>query len=63
MSRKFLKRMLWRNIKTNQNYFYKFINGKLKSKGEISMVKAGEETVEDPKEVAEVFNRYFHSVY
>ncbi len=52
--------MLWKNV-DQPKLFFKFINGKLKSKDEISMVKAGEETVEDPKEVAEVFNRYFHS--
>ncbi len=49
--------------KDQPKLFYKFINGKLKSKDEISMVKAGEETVDDPEEVAEVFNRYFHSVF
>ncbi len=49
--------------KDKPKLFCKFINGKLKSKDEISMVKAGEETVDDPEEVAEVFNRYFHSVF
>ncbi len=49
--------------KDQPKLFYKLINGKLKSKDEISIVKAGEETVDDPKEVPEVFNRYFHSVF
>ncbi len=49
--------------KDQPKLLHKLINAKLKSKDEIRMVKAGEETVDDPEEVDEVFNRYFHSMF
>ena len=43
--------------------FYRFINGKLKTKEDITKIKDEGKDVEDPREMAEIFNRCFQSVF
>ena len=49
--------------KDQPKLFYKYINGKLKNKEDISRITVGDDMIDDTKEMAEVFNRSFQSVF
>ena len=51
------------NCKAQPKLFYRFINGKLKTKDDIVRIKNEGEVIENPEAVAEAFNKQFQSVF
>ena len=49
--------------KEHPKLFYRYVNGKLKNKGQISKLRINEEIYKDAEEMTEVMNNCFHSVF